>query len=115
MAREFLLDVSPTGVQHSVAFEDDYLYTVEHTPDVVEQEIVDSCSRLRGLHQRSKSNFRFAGRVPINTYTAWKKEWKEKYHKQVTWPTFLAQKMNSREYSKLNIGCKLPTAQRRHV
>ncbi len=116
MGKRILLDVSPTGVQHEVDVDEDGFYYIEHTPTSVEQEILDNCSRLRGLAQNRKSNFQFAGQIPINTHAAWKKEWREKYRDTVTWPTFLAQKMNSRDNSKLNILDKnLPTAQRRHV
>lgn len=115
MGQRFLLDVSPTGVQHHVEVDEDGFYAIEHTPTVIEQAIVDNCSKLRGLQQNQRSAFKFAGQVPINTHAAWKKEWREKYSQILTWPTFLAQKMNSREYSKLNIGGKLPTAKRRHV
>jgi hypothetical protein len=67
------------------------------------------------LQQRKGSAFQFAGKVPLLTHQQWKQEWRTKYSDVVTWPTFLAQKMNSRDYSKLNIGGKLPTAKRRHV
>lgn len=116
MGHKLLLDVSPTGVQHYVDIDEDGFYAVEHTPTVVEEAIIDNCSRLRGLQQNKKSNFQFAGQIPINTHAAWKKEWRENFSEILTWPTFLAQKMNSREFSKLNIlDAKLPTAKRRHV
>lgn len=116
MGKRILLDVSPTGVEHHVDVDEDGFTYIEHTPTWVDNEILDNCSKLRGLHQNSRSAFKFAGQVPINTHAAWKKEWREKYSDTVTWPTFLAQKMNSRDNSKLNIlDIKLPTAQRRHV
>lgn len=116
MGKRILLDVSPTGVQHQVDVDEDGFYAIEHTPTSVENVILDECSRLRGLYQNPRSNFKFAGKVPINTHAAWKKEWRMKYSDTVTWPTFLAQKMNNRDHGKLKVlDGNLPTAKRRHV
>jgi len=115
MGHKLLLDVNPAGIQHHIETDEDGFYSVEHAPTVVEQAIVDECSKLRGLNQRKGSGFQFAGKVPLLTHQQWKQEWLAKYRDTVTWPTFLAQKMNSREFSKLNIGGKLPTAKRRHI
>lgn len=116
MGKRILLEVSPTGIHHEVDVDEDGFWYNEHTPTAVENVILDNCSRLRALHQNPRSNFKFAGQIPLGVHAAWKKEWRQKYADQVTWPTFLAQKMNSRENSKLNIlDQKLPTAKRRHV
>lgn len=117
MGKRILLDVSPTGIHHEVEVDENGFTYNEHTPTAVEDLILDECSRLRGLHQNSRSAFRFAGKVPLNTHAMWKKEWREKYSDTWTWPTFLGMKMNSRDNSKLNIlDQKLPTTMnRRHV
>lgn len=104
--KKILLDVSPTGVRHEVVFEDDAMYTVEHTPGHIENEILDSCARLRSLHQPKGRLMQHAARTPINTWQAWRKEWKEKYSDTMTWPQFEVMKLNSRDNSKLRTGNK---------
>ena len=115
MGKLFHLENSPTGVQHYVDVDEDGFTYVEHTPTLVDDAIIDECSKLRALHQNKASNFHFAGKIPINLHTAWKKEWRETARDKMTWPTFLAIKMNNRDFSKLNVGGKLPTAKRRHL
>jgi len=107
MGKRILLDTSPTGVQHSIEFEGDSMYTVEYTPTEVENEILDSCQRMRSLHQRkTQAGFQHAARIPINTYMAWKKEWREGYAHTMTWQQFEVMKLNSRDNSKLRTGFK---------
>lgn len=123
MGRIVRLGNSPTGVQHSVEIDHDGdgFTLIEFTPDSVEKEILDSCAQLRSLHQNSKSHFKHAGRVPIGLHAIWKKEWREKYRETWTWQTFLAMKLNSREYEHLRTGYKrggsmtLPTGLRREI
>jgi hypothetical protein len=106
MTRKFLLDVSPTGVEHHVeiAHDGDEMTLVEHTPSSVEAEILDSCASLRSLHQRRGAGLQHAARIPINTYTQWKKEWREKWADVYTWPTFEVMKLNSRDNCNLRTG-----------
>jgi len=107
VAKKFLLDVAPTGVQHHIEISPDGdLTTIEYTPTRVESEILDSCERMRSLVQRKGAGLRHAGRIPINTYIAWKKEWKEKYSQDFTWATFESMKLNSRDNGKLRTGYK---------
>jgi hypothetical protein len=103
MGKRILLDVSPTGIQHSVEVDEDGFYYEEHTPSVVENEILDECSRLRGLAQNRTGNFKFAGKIPLNTHAAWRKEWQQTAADKMTWPTFLAIKMNNRDNKKLRV------------
>ena len=44
--------------------------------------------------------------IPINTYQAWKKEWREHYSEVFTWQTFEVMKLNSRDNAKLRTGYK---------
>ncbi len=108
MSNRFLLDVSPTGVQHSVEIDSDGdgFNAIEFTPTRVEDEILDECAKLRTLHQSKHGAFQLAAKIPINTHTAWKKEWREKYGDTWTWPTFLAMKLNNRENVNLRVGHK---------
>lgn len=105
---KLLLDVSPTGVQHFAQVDDDgdTLTLVEHTPTIVEQHILDECAKKRSLSQVRGRNFQHAAQIPINTYQAWKKEWREKYADKWTWQTFEVMKLNSRDNCKLRTGHK---------
>ena len=115
MGKLFHLENSPTGVQHFVEVDEDGFTYVEHTPTVVDDAIIDECSRLRALHQNKGSNFQFAGKIPINVHARWKKEWRETARDNMTWPTFLAIKINNSDYCKLRIGGKLPTTMNRRM
>lgn len=108
MGKKILLDTSPTGVQHSIEIDDDgnSFTAVEYTPTRVENEILDSCAAMRSVSQRNGGGLRHAGRIPINTYMQWKKEWREKYAQDFTWPTFEAMKLNSRDNQHLRTGHK---------
>lgn len=105
MGQKLLLDLSPTGVQHSIESDEDGFFAVEHTPTIVENEILDECAKLRGLHQKQHGAFRLAAKVPILTHEMWKQEW-HKVKDKWTWPTFLAMKLNSREFANLRVGHK---------
>jgi len=108
MGQKILLDISPTGVEHSIEIDHDGngMYTVEHTPTRIESAILDSCADLRSLHQRKGAHLQHAARIPINTYTAWKKDWREHWSDTYTWPVFEVMKLNSRDNSKLRTGFK---------
>jgi hypothetical protein len=106
MGQKLLLDYSPTGVQHSIETDENGFYAVEHTPTVVEDEILDECSKLRSLHQRKSGGFQLAAKVPILTHTMWKQEWRTKYRDTWTWPTFLSMKLNNRDNQNLRVGFK---------
>ena len=105
MGKRLLLDVSPTGVQHSVEIDHDgdSMLAIEHTPTLVENEILDSNARLRSLHQR-RSAFQHAARIPINTYNAWKREWQQHWSDTYTWPQFEVIKLNNRDNCHLRTG-----------
>lgn len=106
MGKRLLLDVSPTGVRHEVEIDNDgdQLTLIEHTPSSIESEILDDCARLRSLHQRRGAQFQHAARIPINTYNAWKKEWREKWSQIYTWPQFEVIQLNNRDNCKLRTG-----------
>lgn len=105
MTQRFLLDVAPTGVQHIVEInhDGDELTLIEHTPTLVEDEILASNAQMRSMQQR-KSNFALAARIDINTWSGWKKEWRKTYRDSMTWPQFEVMKLNSRENCNLRVG-----------
>lgn len=106
MGQKLLLDVAPTGVQHSIDTDEDGFYAVEHTPTIVEDEILDECAKLRGLHQTGTGNLKLAAKVPILLYYQWKKEWREKYSDTWSWPVFETMKINNRDHEKMRTGYK---------
>lgn len=109
MGQRFLLDVAPTGVQHSVEIEDggDSIVMIEHTPTLVEEHILDENARARSLaHSGGNRNFQLAARIPILTYNMWKAEWRRDYADKMPWPQFEVMKLNSRDNHKLRVGHK---------
>lgn len=108
---KYLLDVSPTGVEHSIVVEDDgdTIRYVEHTPTRIENEILDTCQQMRSLaHSANTQNLKHAARVPINTWQGWRKEWREYRQKggELSWPQFEVIKLNNRDNCKLRTGHK---------
>lgn len=106
---KYLLEKSPTGVEHYASVEDDgnTLIVEEFTPDSVEREILDDCARLRSLHQVKGRHFQFAARIPINTYYIWQKKWRtEGYIKTMTWSEFEVMMLNSSDNANLRVGFK---------
>lgn len=71
---------------------------IKRTQDV--QPILDANQRLITLEQNKKLDFRLAARIPKLTYYEWKREWNEKYSDDWEWSTFLAMRLNSRDYTK---------------
>jgi hypothetical protein len=101
-----LLDVTPGGVEHRAHVQDDgdTLITSEFQSTRVESHILDDCQRLRGLSHRKGTAFQFAGRVPLVLHQQWKKEFRTQgYANTMTWPAFLAMKLNSRDFSNLRV------------
>lgn len=105
MSKRLLLDVSPSGIEHSVEVDNDgdSITLIEHQPTLVEQQILDENQRLRSLHQR-KSNFQHAARIPLLTWEMWRKEWAAGPCKTMTWQQFEVMKLNSRDNHKLRTG-----------
>ena len=108
MGKHLLLDVSPTGVRHSVEIDDDGdgFTTIEYQSGELESVILDDCANLRGLVQRKGAHFRHAARIPIVTYELWKKEWAAGPCKTIPWPQFEVAKLNSRDNCNLRTGHK---------
>jgi hypothetical protein len=106
VGQRFLLDIAPTGVEHycEIDHDGDELTLIEHTPTRIEDEILDHCAKLRGMAQGRGNAFQHAATIPINTYQAWKKEWREHWADKFTWSTFEVMKLNSRDNCKLRTG-----------
>lgn len=110
MGQRFLLDVAPTGVQHSVEIDNDGggFVAIEHTPTLVEDHILAENARARSLAQGLGKNFQLAARIPILTYNMWKAEWRKHARSggSLTWQQFEVMKLNSRDNHKLRTGHK---------
>jgi len=87
------------GISESrIHFEGEKLIT-EEVQDV--EPVLDRAQQLRGLSQNSRAQTRMVASIPLVVYHNWKKEWRASHHSNWTWQTFLAMKINSRDYSKL--------------
>lgn len=80
------------------------------TQDVINgrrmQTFLDDNQKLRREGVNSKAQGRLAARIPITLYTSWRREWERKYKQDWTWKTYLATKVNNRDYSKFLTGVK---------
>ncbi len=106
MSKGLLLDVTPGGVEHRAHVEDDgeTLITSEFQSTAAEKHILDDCQRMRGLAHRRGTAFQFAGRIPLVLHQLWKREFqRDGYIKTMTWGSFLAMKLNSRDYANLRV------------
>jgi hypothetical protein len=88
---------SPYGVRTEITHDDDGM-TVKRTQRV--DKIIDSL-RHDSENVNRKAAGRIGARIPIETYYAWRDEWKKKHADRWEWPTFLAQRINNPDYSKL--------------
>lgn len=95
--------LSDNGViQNHIAVSDDELICRDVMPGHHVQTILDANARVRNdnAHNR-KAQGRLAARIPITLWSEWRKEWRTKYRQYSTWQTFLAIKINNRDYSYL--------------
>lgn len=67
------------------------------------QPVLDQNSRERNMPQRGSPRMgaKKAASIPTPLYHLWRKEWREKHADKWTWHTFLAMRLNSRDYSYL--------------
>lgn len=65
------------------------------------QSILDTNAERRAMGPNRKAHGRLVASVPNVIHNEWKKEWREKYADKWEWMTFVAMKLNSRDYSYL--------------
>lgn len=66
------------------------------------QPLLDENQRMRNMPQaRTMRGGYLAARIPATMYYEWKKDWRANHRDRWTWQTYLAMKINSRDYSKL--------------
>ncbi len=95
------------GAQSRVHISDDEMVLETYTPGKVNQAHLDHVARMRNQGHNARAKGRLAASIPSTLYEAWKKEWNRQYKDVWTWPTYLAMKLNSRDYSYLRTGGKL--------
>jgi hypothetical protein len=75
--------------------------TQDIMPGKTVQKLLDENHRLRQDGFNKKAHGRIAARVPMVMLYEWQKEWRQTYRKDWTWKTYLAMKINSRDYAHL--------------
>jgi hypothetical protein len=63
-------------------------------------QIIDGF-RQQSEHMNRKADTRIGARIPIETYMAWKHEWKRQHADRWDWKTFLAQRINNPDFKFL--------------
>lgn len=86
------------GVRSEVRFNDDETIEVKRTQRV--DRIVDGFRQESETINR-KASGRIAARIPIDTYMAWKQEWKQRHADRWDWTTWLASRLNDADYKYL--------------
>lgn len=95
--------LSDNGViQNHIHVNDDELVCRDVMPGHHVQTILDlnKATRNDQLFNRAAEG-RLAARIPLPLYTEWRKQWRETRRQHCTWQTFLAAKINDRNYSYL--------------
>ncbi len=97
------IQLSDNGIiKNVISVNDDEMIARDIMPGHHVQTILDANARVRNdnMHN-SKAAGRLAARIPLPTYQTWRKEWQIKGRNHATWATFLAAKINSRDFSYL--------------
>lgn len=98
------LTISNSGlIQTRLHVDDDEIITEDVMPARVVGRILDENTRLRNLgrNPNPRAHGRLAARIPLPIYHNWRREWRQKYAQDWTWQTFLAMKINDRDWAKL--------------
>ena len=64
------------------------------------QALVDDNARIRNQGHSLRGGY-LAARIPADLYAKWRKDWRTNHADKWLWKTFLAQKLNSRDWLKL--------------
>lgn len=83
-------------------FDDNELIIEERMSEQVVKDILDHNQKVRSAGLRNRNaHGRLAASIPIGLYNKWRKEWRERGRDNWEWRTFLAMKLNSREWAFL--------------
>ena len=85
---------------HSRIYVGDSEIVVQDVQDA--QPILDDNARMRAQAGRSMGrNGYLAASIPITIYHEWRKDWRKNHSDKWEWKTYLAQKLNSKDWLKL--------------
>lgn len=85
------------GVRSKLHVLDDSIVIQDHMDA---QPILDQNARMRNQARRMRNGYHAAS-IPVTIYYEWRKEWMREHRQHWTWKTYLASKLNSREWMKL--------------
>ena len=87
-----------------VSREDGHTYVTEVQSAAHNQKVLDFTQRMRSiqrpLKEKSGTQGRLAAEVPVTIFIEWQKEWERKHKGTYSMETFMAIKLNSREFCK---------------
>lgn len=93
------ISLGHNGVTETIIHQDSEHLVTEEVQDVT--PVLDRNQELRSQSHNKKAHMKPVASIPLVVYHNWKKEWKSIYRQHWTWQTYLAMKINSRDFSKL--------------
>jgi hypothetical protein len=93
------ISLGHNGISETLVHEESGSLITEEVQDCT--AVLDRAQILRGLSVNRRAHMKPAATIPLVIYHNWKKEWRTQYRQSWTWQTYLAMKINSRDYSKL--------------
>lgn len=100
MERRILQQSPDQALQHNVYLDDDVNTAVVETVQDVEP-ILKTNKELRNSGRNTRAQSFIGASVPIHLHYKWVREWKEHHADKWELGTYLAMKVNSRDYSEL--------------
>ncbi len=64
------------------------------------QPIIDANAEMRNGAGMGRNGY-LAARIPVTIYYEWRKDWRRNHSDKWEWKTYLAQKLNSKDWLKL--------------
>jgi hypothetical protein len=95
--KKIALEQGAHGTSTEIWIGDNEIITVEKANA---KPLLDQNQRLRNAGVHRKGGMRPVASVDVVTFHNWKKEWRERHSDKWTWQTYLAAKLNDRDYSK---------------
>jgi hypothetical protein len=95
----FDLGANWNGTRTRMHLSDSEIILEDHSEKVGLQRLVDENTQMRNQARSLKGGY--LARIPADLYAQWRQEWRTKHQDKWMWKTFLAQKLNSRDWLKL--------------
>lgn len=92
------LGLNPNGTRTKIHVSDNEI-VAQDWQDA--QPILDSNAAMRSSGAKMGRNGYLAAEIPITIYVEWRKDWKRNHSDKWEWKTYLAQKLNSKDWLKL--------------